>query len=199
MFILLVCCRPWQPPRFHLTICALKVICHNKVIKTPPWLVTWALSGKPWWVFARVRTRPDAWLIWMQHESAELVKRVEEPEPWGMQAFPTPMPLAIMVALREHALTRWREDTGTEWGVPCRTPRRKRMVLRALLPDDMLDILAEWLRSCALCPEWTPEHRQVLARTHEEHVADLKHCGLGFAPAQTGELGLHRDSQVSYS
>jgi hypothetical protein len=115
---------------------------------------------------------------------------------WGLQMFEQLAPASITRTLREHACLRWNESTCGEWGERSHASVRKRAVLPARMPYALRNMVAVWLRRCALQDGWTERHRSVLSRPIAEHAADLEHAGYGFAPPKTGELSLHRDSEV---
>jgi hypothetical protein len=115
---------------------------------------------------------------------------------WGLRTLPI-APAVLTRVLKDHACQRWKESTGGEWGACCPDSVRKRSVLPAEMPSSISQAVAAWLARLALLDGWTDSHRAVLSRSPAEHERDLESAGYGFAPPKTGDLGLHRDSEVT--
>lgn len=102
-------------------------------------------------------------------------------------------PEGLLNALRSLALSRYLEGTGYAWDSTHRLRRRRREVIPAELPPELLADLCAWLHTLAAIPGLPDSFAQAFA-AHDKLPEDLASAGFGYAPTNTGALAVHRDA-----
>ena len=105
----------------------------------------------------------------------------------------TPAPERLLDGLRSLACVRYQAVAGHVWGSTGRFRRRRREVLPAELPAELVRELCAWLHTFAEMPGVPDTFARAFA-AHQQLHEDVASAGFGYAPPHTGALAAHRDA-----